>query len=147
MLRTDLEEILNIEQLSFGKNAWTKREFVGHLSKRNIVGMVAEVDLAVFGYMIYELHPHKMIILNFAVHPEARRSGVGARMIYKLKRKLHPFRRNTIELTVQDSNLDAHNFFSSQGLVATKVLHNYFDNGSDAYEFKYLYDWIQSAMR
>ena len=75
--------------------------------------MVAEEDEQVVGFMIYELHKNRLHILNFAVHPEHRRTGVGKAMLTKLLGKLSHERRNRIMLEVGKA-ISKHNCFSSR---------------------------------
>src|SRR5438128_2368971 len=77
MIRRDMPEVLQSEQLSF-EFAWNEEDFLHCLRQRNCIGMVAEQAEKVVGFMIYELHKNKLHILNFAVNPAWRRMGVGA---------------------------------------------------------------------
>lgn len=76
LIRRDMEDVLRIERSSFD-NPWTDDNFLKCLRQRNCIGMVAEQDFEIVGYMIYELHKSKIHILNFAVDPICRRVGVG----------------------------------------------------------------------
>ena len=67
MIRRDMPEVLDIENRSF-EFAWTEEDFIRCLRQRNCIGMVAEHDERVVGFMIYELHKNRLHILNFAVH-------------------------------------------------------------------------------
>jgi [ribosomal protein S18]-alanine N-acetyltransferase len=137
-IRRDMECVLEIEQLSFGPFAWTEEEFIRQLRNRNTIGMVAERDDQVVGYMIYELHRNRLHLLNFAVHPNWRRDGVGKAMIDKLKYKLTPDRRNRIMLEVRETNLNAQMFFRAMGFKAISVLRDFFEDvQEDAYLFQY----------
>src|SRR5262249_23385369 len=90
------------------------------------------------GFMIYELHKAKLHILNFAVHPDWRRLGVGSQMVAKLIGKLSSHRRTRITLEVRETNLAAQLFFSKQGFRAIKVLRAYYeDSGEDAFLMQY----------
>ena len=90
------------------------------------------------GFMIYELHKSRIHILNFAVDPIHRRSGVGSEMIVKLVAKLAFQRRNRIVLEVRESNLDAQLFFQKLGFRATGVLKDFYEDcPEDAYLFQY----------
>src|SRR5438093_13772491 len=80
MIRRDMPEVLSTELASF-EYAWTEDDFLRCLRQRNCIGMVAECNDRVVGFMIYELHKNKLHILNFAVHPTARRTGIGAQMV------------------------------------------------------------------
>src|SRR5262252_9584455 len=80
MIRRDMPEVLRIENDSFEFN-WTEEDFLACLRQRNCIGMVAEHEGQVVGFMIYELHKTRLHILNFAVGPNFRRLGIGAQMI------------------------------------------------------------------
>ena len=137
MIRRDMPEVLQTEQESF-EYAWTEEDFLRCLRQRNCIGMVAEQGEKVVGFMIYELHKAKLHILNFAVHPAFRRSGIGSQMVAKLISKLSSHRRTRITLEVRESNLAAQLFFSRQSFRATRVLRNYYeDSGEDAYLMEY----------
>ena len=138
LIRRDLPEVLEIENACF-EYAWTEEDFLCCLRQRNWIGMVAEHNHAIVGFMIYELHKTKVCITNFAVHPVYQRQGVGAGMIDRLKCKISQQRRDEIVVTVRDSNLDAQKFFRSQGLLWIETLReNYDEINDDAYVMSYL---------
>ncbi len=137
MIRRDMPEVLQTEQQSF-EYAWTEEDFLRCLRQRNCIGMVAEQGEKVVGFMIYELHKAKLHILNFAVNPAWRRSGVGGQMVAKLVSKLSSHRRTRITLEVRETNLPAQLFFSKQGFRAVRVLRGYYeDSGEDAFVMQY----------
>jgi len=133
MIRRDMPEVLQAEEQSF-EYAWTEEDFLRCLRQRNCIGMVAEQGEKVVGFMIYELHKNRLHILNFAVHPSCRRSGVGAQMVAKLVSKLSSHRRTRISLEIRESNLAAQVFFRNQEFKAVRVLRSFYeDSGEDAY--------------
>jgi ribosomal-protein-alanine N-acetyltransferase len=137
MIRRDMAEVIRAEQDSFDFS-WTEDDFLRCLRQRNCIGMVAEVEDRVVGFMIYELHKNRLHVLNFAVAPEWRRIGVGTQMVLKLIGKLSSHRRTKISLAVRESNLSAQLFFRSQDFKASKVLRSYYeDSGEDAYLMNY----------
>src|SRR5882757_11094843 len=137
MIRRDMPEVLQTEQLSF-EYAWNEEDFLRCLRQRNCIGMVAEHGEKVVGFMIYELHKNKLHILNFAVHPAWRRLAVGAQMVAKLISKLSSHRRTRITLEVRETNLSAQVFFRSQGFLALRVLKTHYeDSGEDAFLMQY----------
>ena len=139
MIRRDMPEVLDIENQSF-EFPWTEEDFVRCLRQRNCIGMVAEHDERVVGFMIYELHKNRLHVLNFAVHPEFRRHGVGATMINKLSGKLSPQRRSRILLEIRETNLAAQLFFRERGFRAISVLRDFYDDTTeDAYLMQYRY--------
>ncbi|NLF71302.1 MAG: ribosomal protein S18-alanine N-acetyltransferase [Candidatus Anammoximicrobium sp.] len=139
MIRRDMPEVLDIENRSF-EFAWTEEDFIHCLRQRNCIGMVAEHDERVVGFMIYELHKNRLHVLNFAVHPEFRRRGVARGMIRKLIGKLSPQRRNRILLEIRETNLAAQLFFRDAGFRAISVLREFYeDTPEDAYLMQYRY--------
>ena len=98
-------------------------DFVRCLRQRNCIGMVAEYEDRVVGFMIYELHKSRIHVLNFAVAAAYQRHGVGSQMVAKLIAKLSPQRRSRIILEVRETNLAAQLFFRENGFRAISVLH------------------------
>lgn len=137
MIRRDMLEVLEIENSCF-EFPWSEDDFIRCLRQRNCIGMVADCDDKVVGFMIYELHKTRLHILNFAVHSEHRRLGVGQRMVDKLSAKLSSGRRSRIVLEVRETNLDAQLFFRKQGFRAVSVLRDFYeDTTEDAYLMQY----------
>lgn len=135
MIRRDMPEVMSIEERSF-EEPWTEEYFISALRQRCCIGMVAEHDDMVLGYMIYELHKHRLNVINFAVHPDSRHEGVGSTMIDKLIRKLTVNRRNQITFEVRESNLPFQLFLKKMGFKAKGVIKHYFDDtNEDAYFF------------
>jgi len=137
MIRRDMPEVLQTEAESFDY-VWTEEDFLRCLRQRNCIGMVAEHNERVVGFMIYELHKSRLNIVNFAVAAAYRRLGVGTQMVAKLISKLSSHRRTRISLVVRERNLPAQVFFRAQGFKAIKVLRGYYeDSGEDAYLMQY----------
>lgn len=135
MLQRDVKYIVNIENLSF-EHPWCEEDFLEQLRCCNCIGMICENgsrDLV--GFMIYELHTDKLKILNFAVHPDHRRKGVGLVMMNRIMGKLLNKRR-TIVVTVRETNLNFQLFLRELRFLATKV-HKGFYEGCDGYEFEF----------
>ena len=137
MIRRDMAEVLDIEGESF-EFPWSEDDFIRCLRQRNCIGMVAEHDERVVGFMIYELHKNRLHILNFAVAKDARRRGIGAQMISKLVSKLSHQRRTRILLEVRETNLAAQMFFKTAEFKAVSVLRDFYDDTTeDAYLMQY----------
>jgi ribosomal-protein-alanine N-acetyltransferase len=139
MIRRDMPDVLGIESNCF-EFAWSEDDFIRCLRQRNCIGMVAECDERVAGFMIYELHKNRLHVLNFAVHSDYRRRGIGSTMMRKLLGKLSQERRNRIMLEVRETNLEAQLFFKSLGFKAISVLRDFYDDATeDAYLMQFRY--------
>jgi ribosomal-protein-alanine N-acetyltransferase len=137
MIRRDMPEVLAIEQECF-EFPWCEEDFIRCLRQRNCIGMVAEASERILGFMVYELHKHRLHILNFAVHERFRRRTVGTQMAKKLITKLSHDRRSRIMLEIRETNLPAQLFFRSLGFRAVSVLRQFYeDTPEDAYLMQY----------
>jgi [ribosomal protein S18]-alanine N-acetyltransferase len=139
MIRRDMAEVLEIESEGF-EFPWCEDDFIRCLRQRNCIGMVAELDDRVVGFMIYELHKARLHLLNFAVARPYRRQGAGTQMLAKLVAKLSSQRRTRILLEVRETNLPAQLFFRKAGFRAVSVLRDFYeDTTEDAYLMQYRY--------
>jgi ribosomal-protein-alanine N-acetyltransferase len=139
MIRRDMPEVLDIESQCF-EFPWIEEDFIKCLRQRNCIGMVAEHQERVVGFMIYELHKTRIRVLNFAVAKDCQRQGVGSQMVAKLVAKLSVGRRSRIVLEVRETNLSAQLFFRSNGFRAVSVLRKFYaDTPEDAYLMQYRY--------
>ncbi len=140
MIRRDMADVLRIERASF-EQEWSEEDFLNCLRQRNCIGMVAEHDNEVVGFMVYGLHKSRLQIMNFAVAPSYRRMGIGHQMVDKLVNKLSQQRRQEILVDLRETNLSAQLFFQNQKFRAIRVVRGHFeDTGEDAYLFAYRMD-------
>lgn len=137
IIRRDMPDVMAIEAGS-NYQSWTEDVFLRCLRQNNCIGMVAECGDKVLGFMIYELHKHKMHLLNFAVHPDWRRREVGTQLMLKLVSKLSAHRRPRITVEVRENNLEAQLFFRKLNFSAVRLLSGFYeDSGEDAYLMEY----------
>lgn len=137
MVSRDMPEVLAIEDARF-RSPLSESDTLKLLRRRNVIGMAATHREAVVGFMIYELHKDHLRVLDFAVHPAWERKGVGRQMAARLAEKLSPARREWIEMTVRESNLDGQLFLRAEGFRAVEVLRGHYpDTGEDAYAMRY----------
>src|SRR5947199_9543199 len=102
MIRRDMAEVLDIESDGF-EFPWYEEDFIRCLRQRNCIGMVAEASERVVGFMVYELHKHRLHVLNFAVAANHRRRGVGSQMAKKLITKLSHDRRSRVMHEIREA--------------------------------------------
>jgi len=134
-IRRDLPEMLAIEADSFDW-PWTEEDFVRQLRQRNVIAMVAEMDGRIAGYIVYQLNPKWLTLLNIAVDAGWRRMGIGRQMIHKLAGKLHAQRRTSLRLHVLETNLGGQVFFRACGFRAVAIKDEWFNTDQPAYEMR-----------
>lgn len=146
MIRRDMPIVLGIENEGF-EYPWTEEAFIRCLRQRNVIGLVAEQDDQVVGFMIYELHKGRIHVLNLAVAQDSRRQGVGTAMLAKLGGKLSRERRNRIMCEVRETNLLGQQFLRSRGFKAISVLREFYDDSEeDAYLMQYRFRGDRSGI-
>lgn len=135
MTRRDLPAALDVALASF-VNPWGEEDFLRALNRKNCISFVVELGARVVAFAVYELHPDRIELLNFAVHPAHRRAGVGTTLIEKLKYKTVTHRRPRLRVVVPESAVPAHLFFRSRGLRAVGVARDHFgDEGGYTFEY------------
>lgn len=140
MIRSDMPDVLGIENESF-RFPWPEEAFIRCLRQRNCIGMVAEHDERVVGFMLYELHKDRLHLLNLAVAVQHRSKSVGRQMTEKLIGKLSAERRNRIEVEVADFNLAGQCFLSAVGFRAVGIEPDWYANPTaDAIQFEHRFD-------
>ncbi len=139
MSRRDKPEVLGIEAESF-EFPWLEEDFDRCLKQRNCIGLVAEHDDRVVGFMIYELSKMRIHVHNFAVASGERSRGVATQMIAKLIKKMSSQRRSRLTLEVRESNVVAQLCFRKNGFRAISALRDFYeDTAEDAYLMEYRY--------
>lgn len=137
MIRRDMPEVLEIEHGSY-EFPWSEEDFVRYMRQRNVIGMVAEHDDQIVGFMIYELHKKRVHPLSVAVHPDWRRRNIGTALIDQLKAKSCKERRHKIVMEVRETNLTGQLFLKSVSFRAVAVVPGGWDfTADDAYVMKY----------
>lgn len=122
LIRRDMPRVLEIEKCSFDY-PMDESEIIRLLRQSETIGMVCEDDAEqAIGFMIYSLHKSYLELVDFAVHPNHRLSGVGRMMFDKLASKLAYQRRNRINLLVSEANLGGLNFFKKLGVRAISLV-------------------------
>lgn len=136
LIRRDMPQVMEIE--SFSQSPWTQEQILDALRQRYCVGMVCECSEShrVIGFMIYELHKSKLIVLNVAVHPQRRRQGVGMSLLNRLMDKLSRERRKEVTLHCRESNLPMQCLCRSVGMRCVEIIPGFYDD-EDAYLMSY----------
>lgn len=140
-IRRDMPEVLAIDATSF-THGWDEFAFISRLRTSNVIGMVAECDNRIAGFMVYHLQKGYLYVERLAVHEDYRYTGVGTALIQKLIDKLNPDRRDRIEIHINERNLETQEFLKSRGFWATRTEKEYFEDTGrgvpdDAYVMEY----------
>ena len=137
MVRRDFAEVLAIEEMCF-EFPWTEQEFRQCLQQPNCLGIVAEYEGRIVGFIVYETPKNRIFVTNIAVEPEFQRHGIARQMIQKLVTKMIYQQRHKIAIEIRETNLSALLCFRALGFKAATILKNFYENQSeDAYVLQY----------
>ena len=126
---SDLPAVISIERRSF-PSPWSLAMFVLELSKPSGICLAATDGDELVGYLVCSRYDQVWHLMNVAVAPERRRSGVARGLISRL---VEEGGRLPFTLEVRVSNRPAIAMYEQLGFRAAGVRPRYYrDNGEDA---------------
>ena len=130
LVYSDLPSVLSIERRAFG-TPWSLAMFVLELSKPSGICLAAAERGRLVGYLICSRYADVWHVMNIAVDPGRRRSGIATMLIERLFDEAGPGSRFTLE--VRTSNSGAIAMYERFGFRAAGHRRRYYhDNGEDA---------------
>jgi len=127
---SDLPAVISIERRSF-PTPWSLAMFVLELSKPSGICLAAGGDGDLFGYVICSRYDQVWHLMNIAVAPERRGSGVAGQLMRRLIEESQGGLPFTLEVRV--SNQRAIGMYERFGFRSAGVRPRYYhDNGEDA---------------
>ena len=127
---SDLPAVLSIERRSF-PTPWSMAMFVLEVSKPSGICLAATVEDQLVGYLVCSRYDQVWHLMNVAVDPEQRRTGVAKRLISRLFEEAGETIPFTLEVRV--SNRQAITMYEGFGFRPAGTRRRYYhDNGEDA---------------
>ncbi|MFQ5689304.1 MAG: ribosomal protein S18-alanine N-acetyltransferase [Gemmatimonadota bacterium] len=128
----DLPAVLGIETASFA-NPWSAATFRNLLQRRGVALPVAQAETGtILGYAVAWLAGQQAELGNFAVHPVARRQGVGARLLESTVVWARAHRVDSLFLEVRESNGAARRLYEKAGFQAVDIRPGYYSSPREA---------------
>jgi ribosomal-protein-alanine N-acetyltransferase len=110
----DLKQVVEIESLANDyREKLTESDFRHYLGSQKYIGMVAELNGEVVGFMLYGLQIGFINLITLATHPKFQQSGIGRLLMQMLIRKLNWQNRHKIVIDIDERNLVAQLFLKS----------------------------------
>ena len=127
----DLPQVIAIERRAF-PTPWSLAMFVLELSKPSGICLAARRDGRMCGYLVCSRYDTVWHVMNVAVDPDARRTGVATALLSALLERVGDPRAQ-LTLEVRRSNAGAIALYEGLGFRAAGVRRRYYqDNGEDA---------------
>src|SRR5574344_439712 len=134
MEKSDVDEVENLEALSYGEHHWSKESFYNELSN-NLAHYYCAFDEneKLVGYtgcwnIFEEAH-----VTTLSVHPDYRKKGVAQSLIFRTIDDCYKNKIKYVTLEVRDSNIAAISLYEKNGFKAIGTRKNYYqDNNENA---------------
>ena len=129
----DLDAILEIEKVSY-RTPWSRSMFASELAKPSSLSLGAVDERGVLvGYLVLSRYVDAWHVMNVAVAPAQRRSGVASALLSHLLDVTHDDAQRGYTLEVRVSNIGAIRLYERFGFTARGVRRGYYtDNREDA---------------
>lgn len=124
----DLPTVVGIERVSFS-DPWTVGMFTAHLPPRaGAQFLVAERSGVTLGFALSQTVMDESELLNIAVAPAARKTGVGAELLDAMMDCCREAGAATMWLEVRASNVSARRMYANRGFVSAGVRERYYES-------------------
>ncbi|MEX2606272.1 MAG: peptidase C39 family protein [Kiritimatiellia bacterium] len=132
----DLPRLLEIEKLSFTTDRFSSRSFLRWLHSPHAQLLVADDSeqqdgILAYGLVVYQQGTQLSRLYSLAVHPRARRQGLGKALLSRLETEAAEEGRLAMRLEVESGNRSANALFTSLGYRAFKVITHAEDHRHD----------------
>ena len=116
MQKTDVEEVVKLEALSYGEHHWSKESFYNELSNNLAHYYCATTENEkLIGYVgcwhIFE----EAHITTLSVHPDYRKQGVAQQLLFTVIDSCYKNKIKYITLEVRESNIPAISLYEKNG--------------------------------
>lgn len=131
----DLDAIEKIERASL-RSPWSRQMLLDELGSEKGLNLVAEIGGKIAGYLFTMLVPPEMHLLDIAVAPDFRRSGVGRLLMEQMFKKAKEKGCTVCTLEVRSGNTSAIAFYGKFNFILKGRRRAYYqDTGEDALIF------------
>lgn len=131
LAKEDLAEVLLLERLCYAQ-PWTMANFVGEFERSITVALGFKQGQTLLGHCFFWLIKPEIHLLNLAVVPQARRQGLGRRLLNAMLAFGLRAGVDFVFLEARSSNEPALSLYRSVGFQSSGLRPNYYDDGEDA---------------
>jgi len=139
MTGDDLDQVLEIERKSFPQ-PWLRQHFIDELNFPYAFPLSAfDACGLLLGYICPMLLLDEGHILNVAVNPDVRGTGVGRMLVQKVLDECSSAGASFVSLEVRESNFAAIHLYHKMGFMEMGRRKRYYENSEDALMMEYLF--------
>lgn len=132
--REDFETLWQIDQACFARGiSYTRRELAFYIARKRGFTLVAELDGKVAGFVVVDRYRHGQgHVITIDVLPEARRSGLGSRLMTAAEERLRSLGCSVVLLEAAVDNTAAIAFYKRHGYSVIQTIPRYYLDSIDA---------------
>jgi [ribosomal protein S18]-alanine N-acetyltransferase len=129
--RVDLDRIQQIEDASFGPDAYDRNLFAEFYHKCGDLFLVAECPSGICGYAITCIRGDRAEIVSIAVDRPARLTGAASALMDSTFRRVRRRNVTRLVLMVKMTNAPARAFYEKYGFHKVRIVRGYYEDYSD----------------
>jgi ribosomal-protein-alanine N-acetyltransferase len=133
---SDLDRILEIEDASFGEDAYDRNLFADFYHKCGELFLVAARGRTVCGYMVTCIggrRAGRAELVSVAVDPKHRGKGIASALMDSTLRRLRRRGIARFDLMVKVTNEPAIRFYEGYGFNRSRIVRKYYEDGADGW--------------
>jgi len=133
--RSDISDILVIENFCFAEDAFSKSQFDYLITKSNGAFYLIKSDNKIIAYicLLFNVRTRNVRLYSLAIHPDYRKQQLGSRLLDESIKFAVNNNANKISLEVNIYNNVALNLYKKFNFNTKRIIPNYYHDGSDAY--------------
>ncbi|MDZ7853639.1 MAG: GNAT family N-acetyltransferase [Halomonas sp.] len=136
-LSHDLDALYRLEQVAFTGDRFSRRQLWHLLNRAHALTLVAERDaedlspmrLLGYGTLLFRRGTRRARLYSFCVHPDARGSGLGRRLLEALEAEAKARDAEVLGLEVRVDNRVALGLYRRMGFRPERWLSDYYEDG------------------
>jgi ribosomal-protein-alanine N-acetyltransferase len=130
----DFDTLWRIDQACFVRGiSYTRRELAFYIARKRGFTLVADSDGKIIGFAVADRNRHNEgHIITIDVLPEARRSGLGSRLILAAEKRLRELGSLAVFLETAVDNAAAIAFYKRHGYAVVHTIPRYYLDSIDA---------------
>jgi ribosomal-protein-alanine N-acetyltransferase len=133
MRQRDMDAILRVENLSFGKDAYDRKLFAEYSRTCGSLFLVARSRGRICGYSLTCARGNRADLVSIAVDPPARGKGVASALLESTLRRLRRRKVAHLSLMVRVTNSVAREFYEKFQFTKVRIVRGYYEDGGDGY--------------
>ncbi|CAM3603350.1 GNAT family N-acetyltransferase [Halomonas lysinitropha] len=136
-LSHDLDALYRLERVAFTGDRFSRRQLWHLLNRANALTLLAERDaedlspmrLLGYGTLLFRRGTRRARLYSFCVHPDARGSGLGRRLLEALEAEAQARDAEVLGLEVRVDNRVALGLYRRMGFRPERWLSDYYEDG------------------